>query len=69
MWLSLPEEKSREHRNVNTTIFNHDLFLDMVFSHLPLFFISEKYHGTYNGGKKNTIAKEKLEKIIIFAEK
>jgi hypothetical protein len=41
----------------------------MVFSHLPLFFISEKYHGTYNGGKKNTIAKEKLEKIIIFAEK
>ena len=39
MWLSLLEDKSREHRNVKySTILNHDLFLDMVFSHLPLYF-------------------------------
>ena len=67
MWLSLPEDKSREHRNVKYYYFNHILFLDMVFSHLPLYFWKIPRHVKWRG--KNTMVKKKLEKIIIFAEK
>ena len=48
----------------NTTIFNHDLFLDMVFSHLPLYFLKiprhlkwreKKYRGEGKIGENHNI--------------
>ena len=67
MWLSLLEDKSREHRNVkyyyfkSRSIFRHGIFPPAV--------VFLKNTTALKMAGKNTMVKEKLEKVIIFAEK